>query len=68
MWEAKAAPGAAADLLAWVLAHAPAGARVYRSTDGRVVVIDETGAGLPAAPPALLARPPHVWPFERIQR
>ena len=68
MWEAKAAPGRAAELLAWTLEHAPPGARVYRSADGRVVVIDETGTGLPDAPPGLLARPPHAWPFEPVPR
>jgi hypothetical protein len=68
MWEAKAAPDRAAELLAWALEQAPAGARVYRSADGRVVVIDETGTGLPEAPADLLARPPHAWPFERVTR
>lgn len=68
MWEAKAAPDQGAELLAWALVHAPAGADVYRGGDGRVVVIDPTGAGLPAPPPALLARPVHVWPFERVAR
>jgi len=68
MWEAKAHPERAAELLAWALAAAPAGARVYRSADARVVVIDESGTGLPEAPPGLLARPPHVWPFERVDR
>ena len=68
MWEAKAAPERAAELLAWALEHAPPTARVYRSSDDRVVVIDETGTGLPDAPPGLLARPPHAWPFERVPR
>jgi hypothetical protein len=68
MWEAKAAPERAAELLAWALEHAPPTARVYRSTDARVVVIDETGTGLPDAPHALVARPPHAWPFERVPR
>jgi uncharacterized protein YijF (DUF1287 family) len=66
MWEAKAAAGRGGDLVAWALDHSPTGARVYRSADGRVVVIDEAGAGLPEAPPDLLARPPHVWSFERV--
>jgi hypothetical protein len=68
MWEAKAVAEHAAELLAWVLDHAPAASQVYRSADERVVVIDETGAGLPEAPAGLLARPPHVWSFERIRR
>jgi hypothetical protein len=68
MWEAKAAPGRAPELLAWALEHADPAAEVYRGTDGRVVVIDSTGRGLPDAPDELLARTPHVWPFERVRR
>ena len=68
MWEAKAAPERAEELLAWALEHAPPAAQVYRSADARVVVIDETGTGLPEAPAGLLARPPHAWPFERVAR
>jgi len=68
MWEAKAVPGRADELLAWASEHAAPGARVYRGGDGRVVVIDEAGTGLPDAPPELLARPPHAWPFERVDR
>ena len=67
MWEARAVPERAAELLAWALEAAPPGARVYRSADARVVVIDETGTGLPDAPSDLLVRPPHVWPFERVE-
>jgi hypothetical protein len=68
MWEAKAADGRGSELLAWALDHAPAPARLYRSSDGRVVVIDETDTGLPDAPPDLLARTPHVWRFDRVER
>ena len=68
MWEAKAAPGRGPELLAWALAHADPAADIYRSADGRVVVIDDSGAGLPDAPGELLARPPHLWPFERVSR
>ena len=68
MWEAKAAPDAVERLLAWALAAAPPAAEVYRGGDGRVVVIDPTGTGLPDAPHGLLARPVHVWPFERVPR
>ena len=68
MWEAKPVPDAAERLLAWALATAPAEAEVYRGGDGRVVVIDPTGVGLPEAPADLLARPPHVWPFTRVPR
>lgn len=68
MWEAKAAPGRADELLAHALAHADAQAQIYRSADERVVVIDPTGAGLPDVPADLLARPPHAWRFERVPR
>jgi hypothetical protein len=67
MWEARAAPGRGDELLAWALEHADADADVYRGGDERVVVIDATGRGLPDAPPELVARPPHVWPFERVR-
>jgi hypothetical protein len=68
MWEAKAAPGRADDLLERVLAHADPAADVYRSADGRVVVIDPTGRGLPELPAELMARPPHGWRFEHVPR
>ncbi len=68
MWEAKPATDRDDDLLAFALEHADPGAQVYRSADARVVVIDPTGRGLPEAPAELLARVPHVWRFERIQR
>ncbi len=68
MWEATAAPDRLDDLLAHVLAHAEPGADVYRSRDGRVVVIDPTGSGLDDVPPELLARPPHAWSFEPVPR
>jgi hypothetical protein len=70
MWEAKAAPGRGAELLAWALEHAEPAADVYRGVaePDRVVVIDPTGRALPDAPAELLARPPYVWPFERVSR
>ena len=68
MWEAKAAPGREAELLAFALAHAHPGADVYRSADARVVVIDRTGSGLPDPPNELVARPVHVWGFEVVPR
>ena len=68
MWEAKAAHGADEALLAWVLAHAPESADVYRSPDGRVVVIDHEAAGLPEAPAELLDRPAHTWRFTPVPR
>ena len=68
MWEAKAEPGREDELLAFVLAQAPADADVYRSPDQRVVVIDHTGQGLPEPPAGLLARPPHRWRFDPVPR
>lgn len=68
MWEAKAAHDRAVELLEWALRTAPHDADVYRAPDGRVVVVDRTGAGLPDAPADLLARPVHVWRFEPVER
>lgn len=67
MWEAKAADGRADDLAAFALEHADPSAAVYRSADDRVVVIDPTGRGLVDTPAELVARPPHVWPFDRVR-
>jgi hypothetical protein len=68
MWEAKAAPGRTDELLAYALAHADPDADVYRSADGRVVVIDPTGRGVPDVPAELIARPAHAWRFEQVPR
>jgi hypothetical protein len=68
MWEAKAAEGRADELVTWTVAHAQPDADIYRSADGRVVVIDPTGQDLPEAPAELLARPPHVWSFQPVAR
>ena len=68
MWEAKAAPDRADELVAFVLHHADPEAEVFRSADHRVVVIDPTGRGVAEVPGELVARPPHVWSFERVSR
>lgn len=68
MWEAKAIADRDEDLLAFALERAHPDAQVYRSADARVVVIDPTGAGLPEAPADVVARTPHVWHFQRIER
>ncbi len=70
MWEVRAAPGRADELVAFVLAAADPAAQVYRSAgpEPRVVVIDPTGRGIPDVPDGLVARPPHAWPFEEIAR
>jgi hypothetical protein len=68
MWEVRAATGRLDELVAHVSAHADPAAAVYRSADERVVVIDPSGHGLPDVPAELVARPPHVWPFEQVAR
>jgi hypothetical protein len=80
MWEAKANPGSADALVDWVYDTALpslqgsaglARVEVFQSADSRVVVISLwTGepAGLPDPPFELLARPPHAWDFEQVQR
>ncbi|MCW2597053.1 MAG: hypothetical protein JWR06_1169 [Jatrophihabitans sp.] len=68
MWEARAANDRLDDLVAHVLAHADAAADVYRSGDGRVVVIDPSGRGVGEVPGELVARPPHVWAFDPVAR
>lgn len=64
MWEAVAAPGRAGDLTAWALALGVG--EVYRSADGRVVVVADGVDALPDPPEGTCARDPHAWPFERI--
>jgi hypothetical protein len=68
MWEARAAEGRVDDLVAYALEHADPSAEVYRSHDARVVIIDPSGRGLDGVPAELVARPPHVWPFEPVPR
>ncbi len=70
MWEASAAGGRTAELLARVLAAADPAAQVYRSVDPepRVVVIDPTGRGVLGLEPGLLSAPPRSWLFDRIDR
>ncbi|MFB9659292.1 hypothetical protein ACFQS3_14465 [Glycomyces mayteni] len=75
MWEAKAAEGRGAALLRWVLdegvraiADPAVRTEVFVSGD-RVVVIavaDEPPRRLPDPPEELIARPPHAWPFTRV--
>jgi hypothetical protein len=68
MWEVRAASGQTDALLAWVLERADPAACVYRSADGRLVMIDESDTGLPDAPSELVARAPHSWRFTPVQR
>lgn len=68
MWEAVANEASVDELVAYVATHADPSADVYRSSDARVVIIDPTGRGVPDAPAELMARPPHQWSFERVDR
>ncbi|MDQ1648638.1 MAG: hypothetical protein QOG60_695 [Frankiaceae bacterium] len=83
MWEARAADGRSAELLAWLLEAVPRG-QVFSSADRVVLVLDldlareffgEAAAELPfrpsdvvpQPPPELVARPPHAWGFARVR-
>ncbi len=68
MWEVTAADGRLAELIAHVRRHADPAAELYRSADDRVVVIDPTGRGIVGVPADLVARAPHAWVFERVER
>ncbi|MGW7354251.1 hypothetical protein [Streptomyces sp. NPDC054784] len=77
MWEAKAAPDRAAELLAWCRAHplapAPPRRETYAAPGGRVLVLtwwdaplDADVPELPDPPAELTARPVHRWRFEQV--
>jgi hypothetical protein len=81
MWEARAADGRGAELLAWLLEAVPQG-QVFTSADRVVLVLDlvadATGEPGPQAssrpadvvpqpPVELVARPPHAWRFARVR-
>ncbi|MGW2257815.1 hypothetical protein ACWEJP_11335 [Streptomyces sp. NPDC004749] len=82
MWEAKAAPGRATELLEWARARSsdlPAGpggpqrAELLRAPGDRVLVItwwdapyDADVPELPDPAPDLIARPVHRWRFESL--
>ncbi|WP_369376994.1 hypothetical protein [Streptomyces sp. cg36] len=77
MWEARAAEGRGAELLAWAraqrLAPAPVRREVFAAPQDRVLVItwweaepDAELPGLPQPPGALAARPVHRWRFESL--
>lgn len=79
MWEVRGIPERIDELVDWVCAVAlpaveaePGHVRdeVYASAD-RVVVISSwrgTAVDLPDPPPELVARPPHAWDFNLIDR
>jgi hypothetical protein len=71
MWEAR---GDADGLVAWWRAQVVPGlpdgveAELFRSADRVVALVRRVGAAfrLPEPPAGLIARPPHVWPFESV--
>jgi hypothetical protein len=80
MWEVRALPNGFDELLVWVCDVAVprievlpqhVSSDVYSSTDNRIVVISKwrnTPESLPAPPPKLVARSPHVWDFTPVDR
>lgn len=68
MWEAKAAPGRAAELAAAVLAGLAEDdpTQVFAAADRVVVVTDESWPG-PVLAAEVLARPAHRWVFQRLR-
>lgn len=76
MWEAKAAPGRGAALLAWAraqpLAPAPARRETFTAPRDRVLVITHWPDAvpeppeLPEPPEELTARPTHRWRFTPV--
>lgn len=79
MWEAVAAEGRVTELTEWAVAHAlpeltaadPAGeVQIYRSADGRVVIIAIGSVRTPyiaPVPPQLCRHKPHQWVFELVR-
>lgn len=69
MWEVRAAEGRLDDLMAYAKEHAHPSAQIYAASEpDRLVLIDPSGHGLLGVPTELIARPPHEWPFRRIDR
>ncbi|MQY16455.1 hypothetical protein SRB5_66540 [Streptomyces sp. RB5] len=77
MWEAKAAPDRAADLLTWARAQrlepAPVRRETFTAPGERVLLItwweggyDAAVPELPDPPASLIARPVHRWRFESV--
>ncbi len=77
MWEARAAAGRGAELLAWALGQrldgAPLRRETFRAPQDRVLVVTWWDAPytavlpeLPEPPAELVARPPHRWRFEQV--
>jgi hypothetical protein len=80
MWEVRALGSGFDELLSWVCDVAVprlevlpqhVASEVYSSTDNRIVVITKwrnTPENLPAPPPKLVARAPHIWDFSPVDR
>ncbi|WP_127499738.1 hypothetical protein [Actinoplanes solisilvae] len=80
MWEIRASLSGFDELLAWVCDVAVprvevlpqhVSSEVFSSTDNRIVVISKwrhSPENLPAPPPKLIARAPHVWDFTPVDR
>ena len=80
MWEIRASLSGFDELLAWVCDVAVprvevlpqhVSSEVFSSTDNRIVVIStwrHSPENLPAPPPRLIARAPHVWDFTPVDR
>ncbi|TWV57152.1 hypothetical protein FRZ03_03175 [Streptomyces misionensis] len=77
MWEARAAEGRGAELLAWARAQAlperPVRREIFRAPQDRVLVItwwdapyDAAVPELPDPGPELVTRPVHRWRFEPV--
>lgn len=78
MWEAAAHPGRGPELVDWARAavreeldaEVAASARIFTSSDDRVVIIATSPEGsaprLHADPGELVRRPPHQWPFVEV--
>jgi hypothetical protein len=80
MWEVRAYPEGFTDLLGWVcdaalpeIEHSPlhVASEVFSSTDNRIVVISKwrsSPQALPEPPRHLVARRPHSWDFNQVDR
>ena len=70
MWEVRAAEGRLDELVAYVERLADPRAQLYRADgpDPRLVLIDPSGRGVDGVPAELMARAPHAWRFEAVDR
>jgi hypothetical protein len=80
MWEVRAHGSGFDELLSWVCEQAVprlevlpqhVSSEVFSSTDHRIVVISKwrsSPESLPAPPAHLVARSPHVWDFNPVDR